>query len=41
MCRTSVRHNIEVRVPRVEHSDPQLPRNSSSEGQVGTESGYR
>ena len=41
MCRTSLRHSIEVRIPQVEHSDPRFPRYSSSEGQVGNENGYR
>ena len=41
MRRTSLRHNIEVRVPRVEQADSQLPWHSRSEEQVGNENGYR
>ena len=41
MCRTSLHHNIQARISRVEHSDPQLPRHLSSERQVGNENGYR
>ena len=41
MCRTSLRQSIEVRISQVEHSDPQFPWYSSSEGHVGNENGYR
>ena len=34
MCLTSLRHNIEMCIPCVEHSDPQLTWHSSSEGQL-------
>ena len=41
MCHTSLSHNIEVCVSLAEHSDPKLPWDSSSEGQVGNKKGYR
>ena len=34
MCLTSLRHNIEMCIPCVEQSDPQLTWHSSSEGQL-------
>ena len=41
MCRTSLRHNIEMLIPQVEHSDLSFHDISSSEGQVGNKNGYR
>ena len=38
---TSLHHDTDVLIPRIEQTDPQLPLHSRFEEEIGLENGYR